>query len=58
MKVFNVMTSNLVAAREGSTAGEIGTKVLIGNFNVFPDVFRLHPEYWMSQKEKDPRSFA
>jgi hypothetical protein len=52
------MTSNLVAAREGSTAGEIGTKVLIGNFNVFPDVFRLHPEYWMSHKEKDPRSFA
>jgi CBS domain-containing protein len=36
MKAFNVMTSNLVAAREGSTAREIGTKLLIGNFNGLP----------------------
>src|SRR5215471_11979268 len=36
MKVFNVMTSNLVAAREGSTTREIGTKLLIGNFNGLP----------------------
>jgi hypothetical protein len=28
MKAFNVMTTNLVAAREGSTAREIGTKLL------------------------------
>jgi CBS domain-containing protein len=36
MKASNVMTSNLVAAREGSTAREIGTKLLIGNFNGLP----------------------
>ena len=36
MKTFNVMTTNLVAAREGSTAREIGTKLLIGNFNGLP----------------------
>ena len=36
MKAFNVMTSNLVAAREGSTAREIGSKLLIGNFNGLP----------------------
>jgi CBS domain-containing protein len=36
MKAFNVMTTNLVAAREGSTAREIGTKLLIGNFNGLP----------------------
>jgi CBS domain-containing protein len=36
MKAVNVMTSNLVAAREGSTAREIGTKLLIGNFNGLP----------------------
>jgi len=36
MKAFNVMTSTLVAAREGSTAREIGTKLLIGNFNGLP----------------------
>ena len=36
MKAFNVMTSNLVAAREGSTAREIGTKLLIGNCNGLP----------------------
>ena len=36
MKAFNVMTSNLVVAREGSTAREIGTKLLIGNFNGLP----------------------
>ena len=36
MKVSDVMTSNLVAAREGTTAREIGTKLLIGNFNGLP----------------------
>jgi CBS domain-containing protein len=36
MKTFNVMTTNLVAARESSTAREIGTKLLIGNFNGLP----------------------
>ena len=29
-------TTNLVAAREGTTAREIGTKLLIGNFNGLP----------------------
>ena len=58
MKALNVMTSNLVAAREGSTAREIGTKLLIGNFNGLPvinssikvigivtavDILRLYP---------------
>jgi CBS domain-containing protein len=36
MEAFDVMTSNLVAAREGSTTREIGTKLLIGNFNGLP----------------------
>src|SRR5215467_14042833 len=36
MKVIDVMTTNLVAAREGTTAREIGTKLLIGNFNGLP----------------------
>ena len=36
MKVSNVMTTNLVVAREGTTAREIGTKLLIGNFNGLP----------------------
>ena len=36
MKAFDIMTSNLVAAREGTTAREIGTKLLIGNFNGLP----------------------
>ena len=36
MKVADVMTTNLVAAREGTTAREIGTKLLIGNFNGLP----------------------
>ena len=36
MKVTDVMTTNLVAAREGTTAREIGTKLLIGNFNGLP----------------------
>ena len=36
MKAIDVMTSNLVAAREGTTAREIGTKLLIGNFNGLP----------------------
>ena len=35
MKAFDVMTSKLVAAREGTTAREIGTKLLKGNFNGF-----------------------
>jgi CBS domain-containing protein len=36
MKAFDVMTATLVAAREGTTAREIGTKLLIGNFNGLP----------------------
>jgi CBS domain-containing protein len=36
MKVSDVMSTNLVAAREGTTAREIGTKLLIGNFNGLP----------------------
>ena len=36
MKAFNVMTTNLVAAREGTTAREISTRLLIGNFNGLP----------------------
>ena len=36
MKVSDVMTTNLVAAREGTTAREIGAKLLIGNFNGLP----------------------
>src|SRR5215469_11422880 len=36
MKAFNVMTSNLVGAREGTTAREIATRLLIGNFNGLP----------------------
>ncbi|MFY9795774.1 MAG: CBS domain-containing protein [Candidatus Nitrosopolaris sp.] len=36
MKAFSVMTTNLVAAREGTTAREIGAKLLIGNFNGLP----------------------
>jgi CBS domain-containing protein len=36
MKAFDIMTSNLVAAREGTTAREIGTKLLVGNFNGLP----------------------
>ena len=36
MKAFDIMTSNLVAAREGTTAREIGIKLLIGNFNGLP----------------------
>jgi CBS domain-containing protein len=36
MEVSDVMTTNLVAAREGTTAREIGTKLLIGNFNGLP----------------------
>jgi CBS domain-containing protein len=36
MKASNVMTSNLVAAREGTTAREIAARLLIGNFNGLP----------------------
>ena len=36
MKAFDVMTSNLVAAQEGTTAREIDTNLLIGNFNGLP----------------------
>jgi CBS domain-containing protein len=30
------MTSNIVAARQSTTAREIGTKIIIGNFNGLP----------------------
>ena len=36
MKASKIMTTNLVAAWEGTTAREIGTKLLIGNFNGLP----------------------
>jgi CBS domain-containing protein len=36
MKVSDIMTTNLVVAREGTTAREVGTKLLIGNFNGLP----------------------
>ena len=36
MKAFDVMTTSLVAARAGTTAREVGTKLLIGNFNGLP----------------------
>jgi CBS domain-containing protein len=36
MKVSDIMTTNLVAAREGTTVREVGTKLLIGNFNGLP----------------------
>jgi CBS domain-containing protein len=36
MKASDVMTTNLVAARAGTTAREVGTKLLIGNFNGLP----------------------
>jgi CBS domain-containing protein len=36
MKAIDVMTTNLVAARAGTTAREVGTKLLIGNFNGLP----------------------
>jgi len=35
MKAFDVMTT-LVAARKDTAAREIGTKLLIGNFNGLP----------------------
>jgi CBS domain-containing protein len=35
------MTKNIVAARENTTAREIGTKLLIGNFNGLPVVDNL-----------------
>jgi CBS domain-containing protein len=35
-KASNVMTSNVVAARESTTAMEISTKLLIGEFNGLP----------------------
>jgi hypothetical protein len=40
MKAFDIMTSNLVAARASTTAREIGTKLLIGNLSGF--VLLLH----------------
>jgi CBS-domain-containing membrane protein len=33
MKASDIMTRNIVAARVSTTAREIGTKLLIGNFN-------------------------
>jgi CBS domain-containing protein len=36
MKASDVMTTNLVAARAGTTAREVGTNLLIGNFNGLP----------------------
>jgi CBS domain-containing protein len=36
MKAIDVMTTNLVAARAGTTAREVGTKLLLGNFNGLP----------------------
>jgi CBS domain-containing protein len=35
-KAFNIMTSNVVAARESTTAREISVRLLIGNFNGLP----------------------
>lgn len=35
-KAFNLMTTNVVAAREGTTATEISTRLLIGEFNGVP----------------------
>jgi CBS domain-containing protein len=37
-KASDIMTRNIVAARAGTTAREIGTKLLIGNFNGIPVV--------------------
>jgi CBS domain-containing protein len=34
----NIMTKNIVAARESTTAREIGTRLLLGNFNGLPVV--------------------
>ena len=38
MKVSDVMTSNLVAARASTTAREIGTKLVIGNFKWYNSI--------------------
>ena len=35
-KAFEIMTGNIVAARQSTTVREIGTKLLIGNFNGLP----------------------
>jgi predicted transcriptional regulator len=37
-KAADIMTKNIVAARASTTAREIGTKLLIGNFNGLPVV--------------------
>ena len=37
-KASDIMTRNIVAARANTTAREIGTKLLIGNFNGLPVV--------------------
>ena len=37
-KAADIMTKNIVAARVSTTAREIGTKLLIGNFNGLPVV--------------------
>ena len=46
MKAFDVMTT-LVAARKDTAAREIGTKLLIGNFNGYPlsTLFSLRTEF-------------
>lgn len=35
-KASDIMTRNIVAARANTTAREIGTKLVIGNFNGLP----------------------
>ncbi|MGA9149674.1 MAG: CBS domain-containing protein [Candidatus Nitrosopolaris sp.] len=40
-KASDIMTRNIVAARASTTAREIGTKLLIGNFNGIPVVDKL-----------------
>ena len=37
-KASDIMTKNIIAARASTTAREIGTKLLIGNFNGLPVV--------------------
>ncbi|MGC1930749.1 MAG: CBS domain-containing protein [Candidatus Nitrosopolaris sp.] len=42
-KASDIMTKNIVAARASTTAREIGTKLLIGNFNGIPVVDNNSP---------------
>jgi CBS domain-containing protein len=46
MKAIDVMTTNLVAAWAGTTAREVGTKLLIGNFNGLPVIDRYSYGSW------------